>query len=265
MNQHLVESFRDTERYYNENPALAKSTVESMKRTRVYEVEEYPQIPEHEERACSVKVTKVRTTDAAMAAHQENPEQKIVMLNFASPVSPGGLVLRGSNAQEESLCRLTTLYPTLTQPHILEAYYKKNKKLKNGRHTDACIYSPGVVICKEGAERLPEEAWVPTDVITCAAPSLRHTVIDNGELFDIHVRRAEHILHIAAANNADYVILGAFGCGVYLNDPDVVAPAFYKAVLEYRKHFAGIEFAIFCKGGNSRNYDAFASWFGKGV
>ena len=262
MKKHLVESFRDTEQYYKEDPALAKLVAASMEGTKVYEPEEYPQIPEHEERDCSVKVTRVRTTDAAMAAHKENPDMKIAMLNFASPVSPGGLVLRGANAQEESLCRLTTLYPTLTQPGVTEKYYKKNKKMKDGRHTDACVYSPGVVICKEGAERLPEEAWVPVDVITCAAPSLRYTAIERGELFDIHVKRAKHILHIAAANGTDYMILGAFGCGVYLNDPDVVAGAIYKALLEYRKHFAGVEFAVFGRG---RNFDVFASRFEKGM
>ena len=69
-------------------------------------------------------------------------------LSFASATRPGGGVKNGSSAQEESLCRCSTLYPTIDSGRFWERYYNVNREKKDNRHTDACIYSPGVIICK---------------------------------------------------------------------------------------------------------------------
>ena len=91
------------------------------------------------------------------------------------------------------------------------------------RHSDACIYSPGVIICKTDEsipKRMLESEFVTVDVISCAAPDLkkkpynrynpetgRAINVDNKELYDIHLKRARHILHIAAANRVDILVL----------------------------------------------------------
>ena len=69
--------------------------------------------------------------------------------------------------------------------------------------------------------------------------------------------RAKHILHIAAANNADALILGAFGCGAFANDPNAVAKACKDALQDYRQYFSLVEFAVYCRPGETENYDAF--------
>ena len=73
------------------------------------------------------------------------------------------------------------------------------------------------------------------------------------------LKRAKHILHIAAANEADALVLGAFGCGAFKNDPRIVAEAYNSAVniREYKKSFKIIEFAVYCRDFETENYDAF--------
>lgn len=82
--------------------------------------------------------------------------------------------------------------------------------------------------------------------------------MNNSELFGYHVKRAIHMLTCAAAKGADILVLGAFGCGAFQNDPEVVARA-YKVVLgEFPKVFKQVEFAIYRPAGGSKNYDMFS-------
>ena len=194
-------------------------------------------------------------------------------MNFASATNPGGGVKTGSSAQEESLCRCSTLYPTLTQSWLWDQYYQKNRDTHDNLHTDACIYSPGFVICKTDEAypvRMEEKDWVWVDVISCAAPYLRRrpgnnhnpeygraVIISDADLYSLHLKRAKHIMHIAAANGADALVLGAFGCGAFANDPNVVAEAYRDALADYRKLFQLLEFAVYCRPDETANYDAF--------
>ena len=112
------------------------------------------------------------------------------------------------------------------------------------------------------------------DVISCAAPNLRNEPanwhnpetgkpvrMDVSQLFEIHLRRAQHIFHVASANRVDILILGAFGCGAFANDPSVVAQAYRQAIVPYRARFDVIEFAIYCRDYETENYDAFYDMF----
>ena len=208
-----------------------------------------------------------------MKIHAEHLDWKITVLNFASATNPGGGVKTGSSAQEESLCRCSTLYPTLTQNWLWECYYQKNRDAHDNRHTDACIYSPGVVICKTDEawpERMEEKDWVTVDVISCSAPNLRRrpsnaynsdygapATMTSADLYKLHLKRAKHILHIAAANKAEALVLGAFGCGAFANDPKTVAEAYRDALQDYKRYFQCIEFAVYCRVDETENYDAF--------
>nr|MCR4595789.1 TIGR02452 family protein [Lachnospiraceae bacterium] len=118
-----------------------------------------------------------------------------------------------------------------------------------------------------------KEDWVTVDVITIAAPDLRDksnkyvplvgngTYMNNAELFGYHVKRAIHMLTCAAAKGADILVLGAFGCGAFHNDPEVVARAYRTALAEFPKVFEKIEFAIYCPPNESTNYDVFKRVF----
>ena len=271
-----AEIFRDTRQLYTENPLLKKAVEKSRRATRIIPADEYPALNRKPDKSGTVTVSKARTFEAAVKLHGLFPEKKIAVLNFASATNPGGGVVNGSSAQEESLCRCSTLYPTLSQKRMWDGYYLKNRETGSAVHTDDIIYSPDIVICKSDEafpKRIDESEFVSVDVITCAAPNLREKTAnqfntENGgrvflsptELMDIHVKRGRHICHVAAANDVDIIILGAFGCGAFRNDPNVVADAYAAVLKEYAKYFDRVEFAIYCgEPGrpDNRNYDAF--------
>jgi uncharacterized protein (TIGR02452 family) len=130
-----------------------------------------------------------------------------------------------------------------------------------------------VVICKTDTaepERMQPKDWCEVDVISCAAPNLRkkpanrhnpnegeQVKLQPKQLYELHLQRAKHIFTVAAANRADVLVLGAFGCGAFANDPIYVAKAYRSAVSEYRARFDRIEFAIYCRPDETENYDAF--------
>lgn len=259
--ERLKEIFGDTQAFYAEDAVLQKAVSYGRENTRLYEDEDALNLPPEKERAGEIRLVRAKTFETAMECRKEHPDKKITVLNFASAVSPGGGVRKGSSAQEESLCRCSTLYPTLDRRWLQEKYYGKNKNPYSNLHSDACIYSPGVVICKTDGdypERLAREDFVTVDVISCAAPNLntksrhydpRTWIIPNeAEQHEIHFRRGRHILKVAAANKADILVLGAFGCGAFENSARSVATA-YKLLLEdYRSYFDEVIFAIYCHG-----------------
>ena len=269
----LIEIFEDTQKYYAQNVELAKAVSEAKAATRLYQPEEYPERLTAGGENCMITVTKNKSFEAAMKIRKEYPDWKIAVLNFASATNPGGGVKTGSSAQEESLCRCSTLYPTLMQNWLWDQFYGKNRNAHDNLHNDVCIYSPGVVICKTDEawpERMEEKDWVKVDVISCAAPNLRKRPgnyhnpeygsapeISAEKLYALHKKRAEHILHVAAANHADALVLGAFGCGAFANDPNVVARAYKEAIAAYTQYFRMIEFAVYCRQDETENYEAF--------
>lgn len=275
--QELINIFHDTQKFYTENPTLAAAVAYSCKNTILYGPDDYPALPAAEEKDGRIQVVKSKTFETAVHLHKAYPDKKIAVLNFASATRPGGGVKNGSSAQEESLCRCSTLFPTLDQKRLWEKYYDVNRQARDNRHSDACIYSPGVVICRTDEsfpKRLEEKDFVTVDVISCAAPNLRNEPsnwnnpetgkpikMDALELCDLHVKRAEHILHVAAANSVDILILGAFGCGAFQNDPDTVAKAYRAALKPFRSKFHGIVFAIYCRGYETENFTAFEREF----
>ena len=201
-----------------------------------------------------------------MRLHSEAPDKKIAVLNFAAATRPGGGVKNGSKAQEECLCRCSTLMPLLEQEKTMREFYIPNQLARNPLHNDSCIYSPGVVICKSDTdipERLKPEDFVTVDVISCAAPNLGHPYVkkqSEDKLFKMHLSRAKHILHIAALHGVDILVTGAFGCGAFKNSPLMVAIAWEEALMEYKARFDRIVFAIYSKGSNvqaNKNYLVF--------
>lgn len=94
------------------------------------------------------------------------------------------------------------------------------------------------------------------------AISVKAARITDDELLAIHEKRFTRILDIALTNNNDVVILGAFGCGAFENNPGVVAAAAKNVVEKYIHAFRVIEFAVYCSPRDSNNYDVFSSVFG---
>ena len=177
--------------------------------------------------------------------------KKVAALNFASYKEPGGKFLEGSTAQEESLCHTSFLYNVLRE---YSDYYEENRKnLNRGLYTNAAIYSPDVGFTKDGGFN-----WVSADIITCAAPNWG-TALRNGVNSEanhaILVSRCKFILDVAIANHVDILILGAYGCGVFKQNPAEVCSIFLELLDKCGKAFDTIVFAIPADG---NNYSTFA-------
>lgn len=254
--------FEDTMDMCRDNTVLAQSIKDSIREQMV--ISESDPVGEPKlryEDAAKVKVTRRRSFEAARF-HQG----RTAVHNFASWRNPGGGVVNGSSAQEESLCRISTLYPCLTDYSAMKGFYYPHRASASQFYNDDCIYTPGVVVFKSDSENpklQPKERWFKVDIITCAAPNLRsgdggRIWISDINLKDLHIKRLSRILDIAAANGVENIILGAFGCGAFRNDPRIVAEASAKVIRNYLHIFRVIEFAIYSSHGDDTNYREFA-------
>ena len=142
------------------------------------------------------------------------------------------------------------------------------KQYKTCVHNFASASTPGGGVVKgSGAQ----EEWYQVDVITCAAPNLRllpcnpmnpgdgssPVKVSDEKLFELHVKRLRRILDVAVSEGCEAIILGAFGCGAFENDPEVVAQAAETVVKEYLYAFKAIEFAVYCSPRDERNFEVF--------
>ena len=265
--------FNHTKELYQQHPAL-RSSLEASVRAQKF-------IPGD----ASVECEKQKYTNAAetlvsgkrsFEAARAYPGRKVCVLNFASYVNPGGGVTHGAAAQEECLCRISTLYGALTAPRMISSFYLPHRAERNPLAGDDCIYTPDVTVFKSDTaspELLPEEEWYKVNVITCAAPNLRHrernmvrvkdqeVFFNDTDLKNLHIRRMQRILSVAAAGGNEVMILGAFGCGAFMNPPSVVARALKRAAEEFRNTFETIEFAVYTTPASARNYDVFRQIF----
>lgn len=230
-----VAVFEDTRKQCKENEKLKKAIrLATCDQFVLYEddvVGEFPcaDKPKYEEKA-KVVVSKKRSYEAA-AGYKG---MKTCVHNFASATTPGGGVVKGSSAQEECLCRTSTLYFSINEQEMWDKFYLPHRRGLDNIHNGDLIYTPGVIVMKTDTampKMMPEEDWYPVDVITLAAPKLRggarhgekpRTVTDK-ELLAIHEKRMRRLCDVAKAFNEDVLILGAFGCGAYMNSPQVVA------------------------------------------
>lgn len=176
---------------------------------------------------------------------------KIAVLNFASFKNPGGMFYNGSSAQEESLCHESFLYNVLKR--FENSYYKENKKhLNRALYQDRCLYSPSVVF------RLGDTV-VECDVITCAAPNKKaaqkYQNVTDEENLKVLKNRIKFIFNVANMQNVDTLILGAFGAGVFGQDPKEVASCFMAELATKKYNFKNVIFAVPRK--NDDRFDQF--------
>lgn len=210
----------------------------------------------------TINVSNQTTLAAAHALVATYPA--LACLNFASAKNPGGGFLSGSQAQEESLARSSGLYATLqTQP----AFYTYHRQLRTCLYSDHVIFSPGVPVFRTDAGQLLDAPW-RTAFLTAAAvnagavrknerrnvPQIRPTL----------EQRARMVLAVAAVHRCDALVLGAWGCGVFQNDPDEVAGVFADVLAEpvFQQRFQHITFAVFDTSSRQNTFQAFQQVFG---
>lgn len=275
----LIAVFEDTEKWYGTDAEFKAAVQESIRGTKLYMEGETPSLLEPREAKAKVLVNKHKTIEAALLIRHKYPDAKIAVHNFASATNPGGGVKKGSRAQEECLCRTTTLYPVLDTEENWKRYYKFHRNRRDQHYTDACIFTPSIVAVKTDDDlprRMAKDEWMKLDVLTCAAPNLRErpgnamnsapgkpVKMTDADLLKLHEHRARHLLSVAAANGEDIVILGAFGCGAFQNKPEVVAKAYANVLPDFMHQFQVIEFAVYCTPRDTRNYVAFYNTLSK--
>ncbi len=265
-----VEIFEGTQQLYQDSDVLKNAVDKSRSEQKIYwEGEKIDFENPRFSSPLKLVVSKEKTVGAARKYAKTG--KKVGILNFASSVAPGGGVLTGAQAQEESICRVSTLYFALSDKNTAGKFYDRHWELIhrgqfNRRNTDDIIYTPGVTVVRDDSNDealLPENEWYQVDVITCAAPDIRSVGDETeynpeqNELYREFVKRWKCILCAGAKHKADVLILGAFGCGVFANPPKLVAEAFCEAVKGFENYFETIEFAIYSPRENDANYDAF--------
>jgi uncharacterized protein (TIGR02452 family) len=188
---------------------------------------------------------KERVIQCANKYRKENPNKSISILNFASAKNPGGGFLRGSMAQEESIAYVSTLYHSLIQSDM----YKINRKdSKDGIYNDIAIYTNEIAIFK--LDRDDEEYIDPfyVSVISCPAVNklnAKRNNIEDAFIYDKMVDRIRLILETAKTHHIEILILGAYGCGVFGNDPKDVKEIFMGLIEnDYENVFEKIIFTI---------------------
>jgi uncharacterized protein (TIGR02452 family) len=182
------------------------------------------------------------------------------ILNFASAKHPGGGFQNGALAQEEDIAYRSCLYTVLSAKP--EYYRESLRDLRGGLYFDKMIYTEGLVVIRDADYRL-SAPWT-CNCITVPAPN-RGAALANGiaeeEIDQVMAQRIDAILKLAIRKGAAALILGAFGCGVFKNDPRKVAQHFRTSLIEtgYQTQFQHIRFAI--PGETSANHTAFRQVF----
>lgn len=201
-------------------------------------------------KAKSTSVVENISTVEAIRKLVERGKTEIGVLNFASAKNPGGGFINGAMAQEESLAASSTLYRTLLAN---EEYYKRNREQSSMMYTDYGIYSPDVTFFRDGRFKLVDKP-VRASVLTLPAVNMGQVRIkgeDIGMAQKVMRRRMELALAIFARQGAKNLVLGAYGCGVFRNDPRMVA-IWWKELLEagMQKYFDSIFYAVLDRGGD---------------
>jgi uncharacterized protein (TIGR02452 family) len=197
---------------------------------------------------CAIEVTDETTQVAAHRLVAVEGCQDLVLLNFASARNPCGGFLTGAKSQEEDLARCSGLYPCqLTQPTC----YDVNRRQSSLLYTDHIVYSPKVPWFRtRSTGKLLDQCFLAS-VITAPAPNARGVLKRNAtaqpDIAQTMRRRAGYVLGIARDNGHRSLLLGAWGCGVFGNDPALVADAFGKWLEcdSFRGCFDRVVFAVY--------------------
>ena len=206
--------------------------------------------------------------DKHFGALARNDDAGILVLNFANSINPGGGVRSGAKAQEEDLCRKSSLLYSL-ESREAEAFYDYNREVRSYLASDAMILSPKVEIIRDGEGNLLDETKIMA-VLTCAAPMITY---GKGGLDDIQYEkllkeRIYAMIQVAVYYNYRRLILGAWGCGTFGNDAKLIARLFNEVLRELNINghglgdiFRSMTFAVLDKTTEKYNYKAFCDMF----
>jgi uncharacterized protein (TIGR02452 family) len=206
------------------------------------------------------------TTLASIRRLLDEPDSdRIFALNFASANNAGGGFLGGAQAQEESLARGSGLYVCI---HPIRKYYEANRANPTCLYTDHMIYSPDVPVIRDDHDVLLDHPYF-VSILTAPAPNAgavrRNEPRNVARIEPVMRSRIDKLLALAVVHGHENLVLGAWGCGVFANDPELVAAWFADHWLEgspYRSAFRRVVFAVFDRTPDQSVITPFASRFG---
>lgn len=187
----------------------------------------------------------------------EESKENVCALNFANAFTPGGGFLSTARAQEETLCRSSSLYYSLIQKMD---FYRYHQNKRDNKASNYIIFSPDCPTWKTDNYEILDQPYL-TSYITSAAV-MNSGMQNRNQVKKIHDERIKAIINCAISNNVKNIVFGAFGCGAFLNNPEDVAKSFKKYLVdeEMRFYFESISFSII--GFKPTNINAFSSVFG---
>lgn len=201
-----------------------------------------PPIPQSESAPTVIKVVPKDTIQAAIAINASDQNAKIGVLNFASNRVPGGGFLKSAAAQEEQICRQSTLWKCLKE------HQNRFYPLQPG----FVITSPDVFVFRYGADR--DWKWIPFGkcffVTMFSASAIRQPKLVNDDYTardrSVMTATIKELLRAAYLDGVTHLILGAWGCGVFGHPPQLVAKMFADILLmeEFKNKFREIHFAV---------------------
>ena len=246
---------------------IATAVKKAVAGTVLYSPENTPQ-PKDCQSAVATVIEVINETACEAITRLQAQGGHVGCLNFASAKNAGGGFLTGAQAQEEALARSSALYPCLLQA---PQYYERNRANRSTIYLDLVIYSPQVPFFRNDEGVLMEQPALAS-IITAPAPNAG-AVIQNepqnaGAIEPALRRRAELILTIGQAHGIERLVLGAWGCGVFRNDPKLVATVFadlLKPAGKFAGTFSQVVFAVFDRSEGATTHQAFAEQFSGGA
>jgi uncharacterized protein (TIGR02452 family) len=233
---------------------LAEGVAHAVAGTRLYLPAEEVAVSAPAGAAPAVRVTNETTLSAARRLGDG-----VAGLVFASAKSPGGGFLNGAQAQEESIARASALYACQT---AVPQFYTFHRQQRDLRYSDQVIYSPAVPVFRGDDGMLLPRPY-PVSFLTAAAPNLGTVIAAQPELAGavpaMLGARAARVLQVAAGHGHRLLVLGAWGCGVFRNDPVLVAGIFADLLARSGGWFDQVVFAVHDRQPGTPTYAAFAS------
>ncbi|GAA2461158.1 TIGR02452 family protein [Streptomyces mauvecolor] len=263
--RHTVE-IADTARYESENGrtvSIAQPLAAALAGTTLHGPEPLAVTPDRD-RVTRIEVTGESSLDAARRMVSTGEAGAVAVLTFASARNPGGGFLKGAQAQEEALCRSSALYATLLRAPDFYAHHRGDRDVF---YTDRVIHSPGVPVFRDDRGRLLDVPYL-AGFLTSAAPNAgvirTRTPEEAHRIGPALDARAERVLETAALHGYRRLVLGAWGCGVFRNDPGRVAAAFRDHLTgdgRFAAHFDEVVLAVLDRTKDQATLGAFEAAF----
>ncbi|WP_194927514.1 TIGR02452 family protein [Catenulispora pinisilvae] len=210
------------------------------------------------------EVTDETSTQAGQRLVLAEGATDVAILNFASARNPGGGYLGGARAQEEDLCRSSALYTTQLEARD---YYDAHRANRDTRYSHRVIFSPAVPVYRDSATRLLDAPY-QISYLTSPAPNAgalaRHEPSALDEVEGLLTERAGRVLAVAAHHGVQTLVLGAWGCGVFRNDPATVARVFRGHLADggvFEGRFARVVFGVYDTSSAKTTLGAFQTAF----